>query len=103
MKVKKYIDVMGIAFKVLFVKQVDEEHNAGETDGAKRIIKISTTENPTEELKYSVLVHEYLHAVLYVTGQSERMGEKEEESLVLALEHALADKLKLELYEEVDE
>ena len=99
MKKKLYLDVMGIQFEVQYVKQVDEDHNAGETDGTKRTIKISTTQNPTEELKHSVLVHEYLHAVLYVTGQSERMGEKEEESLVLALEHALADKIRLELYE----
>ena len=99
MKKKQFVDVFGIPFEVQFVKQVDEEHNAGETDGSKRIIKISTTENPTEELRHSVLVHEYLHAILYVTGQSERLGEKEEEALVLALEHALADKVKLELYE----
>lgn len=100
MKKKLYVDVMNIPFEVQYVKQVDEEHNAGETDGSKRIIKISTTENPTEELKHSVLVHEYLHAVLYVTGQSERLGEKEEESLVLAMEHALAQIIRLELYEQ---
>lgn len=99
MKKRQFVDVFGIPFEVQFVKQVDAEHNAGETDGSKRIIKISTVENPTEELRHSVLVHEYLHAIFYVTGQTERMGEQEEEGFVLALEHALADKIKLELYE----
>ncbi len=38
---------------------------------------------------HSVLTHELLHAILFISGHSQKMEEKEEEALVMALESGL--------------
>jgi Zn-dependent peptidase ImmA (M78 family) len=88
---KQFVTVMGVAFEVKFKEKLTEDGDEcyGLTDGAARTIEISTALNKTEDMKASTLVHEYCHAVLYVTGQSETLTTEQEEGLVIAFEHAL--------------
>jgi hypothetical protein len=87
------VSVLGVPFTIEYVadlKASDGTTAMGETLGEERIIRICTTNNTTQELVESVILHEIVHAALYISGQSERLGDKHEESIVLALENALA-------------
>jgi len=77
---------MGVPFVVLYVKKVDSEDSHGETDGINRTIKLKLEDKTT--MLYT-MIHEYTHAVLHVTGQTERLTEEHEESIVVALEHGM--------------
>ena len=101
-----FLSVMGIPFEVQLKDKVivdgEKEECAGVTYGAYRRIEISREECKTEELMNSTLIHEYCHAVLYVTGQSETLSEEQEEGIVVAMEHAFSQQFTLTL-EEMEE
>jgi hypothetical protein len=82
------IPIMGIPFTITFPVKVDKKDNhVGESDGTERTIKVK--KSLTDDVKRSTLLHEILHSILYVTGQAENLTEKQEEAIVLALEHGL--------------
>lgn len=81
------ISIMGINFKIIH-KKLPKDHY-GETDLNKRQIAISSAITD-DDVYEDTLLHEIIHAVLGVTGQSERLEENVEESLVVALEHGLS-------------
>lgn len=83
-KLPSEVMVLGHLFRVRLVPDVED---LGSCTGHKRVITIS--EEQTQEQAESTLLHEIIHAALYVTGQSETLGEEREEGLVLAIEHAL--------------
>ena len=81
-------------FKVVYKTNMNSNGNplCGSMNGPMYSIEISTTENRTREEALSCLFHETLHAILYVTGQSDSIGEeKSEEGLVVALENFLGE------------
>ena len=88
MGIPEQVTIMGIPFTIKIVSKLA---NLGECDGPARIIKLKKGQKP-HELE-STLLHEIIHAILYVTGHSARIeGDEEsgdEEALVLALEHGL--------------
>jgi hypothetical protein len=87
------VNVLGVPFSIEYVadlKASDGDTVMGETLGEERTIRICTTKNKNQELVEAVILHEIIHAALYISGQTERLGDKHEESLVLALENALA-------------
>lgn len=85
---KDKIPIMGIEFKITYPVKIDKKDNdIGESNGAERTIKIK--KSLTDEVKRSTILHEIIHSILYVTGQSEGLSEKQEEAIVLALEHGL--------------
>jgi len=85
------VSVMGINFTLEYVDKVSHEgeHVSGLTQGSDRKISVSLTENSTKELRESTSFHELLHAILYVTGQSEMLTTEQEEALVVAVEHGV--------------
>jgi hypothetical protein len=89
---KQGVRVLGVLFEVNFSEKVLDDDGAdvyGTTDGPGRLISVSTTLNKTEDARSATLVHEWCHAVLYVTGLSEGLTVEQEEAIVIANEHAL--------------
>lgn len=87
------IKVCGVWFSIQYVEGlVDEKGEAmsGDCAPTTRKIRICTAQNDTPELIEATLLHEVLHAILFVTGQSQHLKSDREEGLVLALEHGLS-------------
>lgn len=77
------VTIGGVCFKVVLA----DCDGCGEFDATAETITISAGDSYGAQRK--TLFHEALHAALYVSGQSERLSPKQEESLVVALEHSL--------------
>jgi len=77
----------GIPFRVRVEKL--EEGNIGEMDGAARTISLSSLPEHKPLLK-ETLLHEYIHAILYVSGISQILEDRVEEGIVIALECQLS-------------
>ena len=94
-KLPTKVNIMGIAFAIKYVEVLEktEDDNYGEMCGAERIIKIK--KSLTNAQKFVTIFHETIHAVLYISGQSETLTDEQEEGLVLALEHGLWPLIKL--------
>ena len=75
-------------------KLVDESGNElfGLFDRDKLIIYISQSPHHDKE---STLLHEILHASLFITGQTETLEHEQEEAIVRAIEHSLLNLVKL--------
>lgn len=80
----KEVVVLGQAFKIRLMPAVDDD---GSCDGPRRLIQVS--EEQDQEAADSTLLHEIIHAALFVSGHAETLGNEREEGLVLVLEHAL--------------
>ena len=90
----KIVPIMGIPFTVTDPVKVDKkDKHVGESEGSARTIKVKKSLTP--EVKTATLIHEILHSILYVSGQSERLTEEQEEALVLALEHGIVQVMEL--------
>ena len=100
-KPKKCITLLGVPFEVIFQDKIDDDGDtvSGLCYGSGHRIYISTEENKTPEEINSTLLHECIHAILYVSGQSQLLKEDHEEGIVIALESALAPLISLELEE----
>lgn len=83
----------GIPFKVVEDKLDEDEH--GEMIGEMRTIRISS-EKSHQSTKWDTLLHEYLHAILYVSGLSQVLDEKMEEGIVITMECHLKHLIDLE-------
>ena len=70
-------------------KLVDESGNElfGLFDRDKLTIYVS--QSPHHD-KDSTLLHECIHAIFFITGQTETLEHEQEEAIVRAMEHALA-------------
>jgi hypothetical protein len=72
-----------------------EEHEDNEVsgytfvDGSTPYIKISKSQHTNMDGLMSTLLHECIHAAIRITGHLATVGERNEERLVIALEHAL--------------
>ena len=87
------------SYKIIYKEKVYQTPNS---DGGKEeisgacsqglnTIEISTTESYNKRLLFSTVFHEFCHAMLYVSGQAERLVEDgaQEEGLVIMLESYL--------------
>lgn len=92
--------ILGIPFEIRYKDQLVDDHY-GLCNGPERYIEIRN--GLDAKLTESVLLHETIHAILYVSGISEHLHvcgpshqyssiheSPMEESLVLALEHGLS-------------
>jgi len=90
-KLPTKVSILGVPFTIEYRTDLkcDGEDVMGLTTGSERKISICVSKNDSPEKIESVLAHEIMHAILYVTGHSETIDEKVEEAVVLALEHGL--------------
>lgn len=87
------VSIMGIPFSIEYKPDLRDEDNSevmGLTEGATHKITICSSKNKAPDELESVLIHEILHALMYVSGQSTLLDEKTEEAIVTALEHGLS-------------
>lgn len=92
----KKISILGQTFKIETVenmKDTDGSELLGLMTGHQRSIKLSS--NLTDANRDEVLLHEIIHAVLYISGVSNLLKDNIEESIVVALEHGLNGIYKL--------
>lgn len=82
------LNILGVPFKIE-VRAIDDENAVGETWGLQRKIYISETLDTRR--KWTVLVHEWAHAVMYVNGASSVLPEHVEEMVVQCIEHAFEE------------
>lgn len=85
------LPILGHDYKVLLEKTLglDDDGSVMEGLSSPYEIKIALDSNKTLELQESTLLHEILHSILHVSGQSNMLSEKQEEALVVAFEHGL--------------
>ena len=97
-KLPSHTDVMGKRWKVRQVETIgkneDDEDELGESDGSSFTITIAAKHHKSQAAVDSTLFHEEIHAVLFMTGQSELLDSKQEEALVVALENGLSTKYR---------
>lgn len=86
--------ICGVPHAVRYADQLKgeskEEVVYGYYHAHRHLIEISLKSNDTPEMVWRSLLHEALHAILHVTGQSEGLGGETEEALVIALENGIA-------------
>lgn len=82
------ISILGKSFEIRYTRKIDKDNSYGECDGPSRVIKIRS-DLEGEQLE-DTLLHEFLHGILYISGQSESLDQHQEEALVLALENGLS-------------
>lgn len=87
MKKPTKVTVMGIPFEVKHPQNVDKEKSYGETVGTERVIKVK--QSLEGDIFEATLLHEIIHGIFYVSGQTELMSEEQEEALTVALEHGI--------------
>lgn len=80
---------MGTTFRV--EKANLEEEVVGDTLGLYRRIRIS--DSLDNKKAWSVLVHEWVHAVMYINGVASVIPDEVEEIIAQSLEHALEELL----------
>lgn len=79
--------ILGYEFEIRYVDDMPDGQQ-GEMTGDYRLIKIDAAQKGEELL--ATVMHEIIHAALFLTGWSEKLGAEEEEGIVRALEHTLA-------------
>lgn len=89
-------NILGQQFTVEYVpqKQLDshDEDVHGQTLGFRKLIQIR--ESLTGDDLGATLLHEYLHAILHVSGWTYSLDDKVEEGIVTAIENGLWPILK---------
>lgn len=81
------ISVLGVNFKIVYPRKIDNDDSLGECEAGSRIIKIKA--GLSDELFEATLLHETLHAILALSGQAEHLKHDLEEGIVLAIETGL--------------
>ncbi len=82
---------MGVPFRIMWDYVFDNPEDMGDTDGHNRVIRIASHDGRREELASTVL-HEFMHAVLYVSGLEDTIdGYRKDldETTVRVMEHGL--------------
>ena len=85
------VTVCGYKFKVCTGTDLKEDGKEvwGTCDTDEKVITIDSS-RPIKEQR-QILLHEVIHAILFLTGNNEMLSEdgKQEEAIVIALEHGL--------------
>lgn len=90
-----YVEALGVQFRVelhddLDIGEIPDpelEPTWGDTVGHLRRIRVSAQQDTRRQ--WTTLLHEYMHAVLYVNGVSSVVDDKTEEIIVQSMEHAI--------------
>lgn len=91
-KLPSEVRVLGVKFRIEVADQLlddDGTQLCGQTDGELRSIRIS--EHQDTRRRWTTLLHECLHAALYVNGVAAKMSDELEEVIVQSLEHSLEE------------
>jgi hypothetical protein len=80
------VDTQGAVWKT------GDEIEFGETDIYEHKIHFNPKQSAVQ--MHSTRLHEYIHAILQVSGVNELLDEKSEEAVVKAIEHGLAPLIK---------
>lgn len=85
-----HVLVLGVPYQVemaesLGAAEEDEEPTWGDTVGFSRRIRINGNQDTRRQ--WTTLLHEYMHATLYVIGAN--LGDEVEEMVVQSLEHSI--------------
>lgn len=106
LKRPKKISISGIEYTIKYLPASKMNSDLGSADFSTRTIKILETLD--EDNASSTLLHEIIHVILYTSGQAEllgptgdEVGDRREESLVLALEHGLHSLVELKCQQNV--
>jgi hypothetical protein len=83
------VNVLGRPYSIRYVDQIDEEGAWGECAELEAIIKLSKDATCTEDRMESTLLHETIHAILYVGGVSQLLDTKTNEAITTVLENGL--------------
>lgn len=84
------VSILGVKFRVELTKL--DEGVVGDTVGLYRRIRIS--EDSDSKRKWTTLVHEWIHAALFINGVSSVIDENIEEIITQTLEHAIEEMLR---------
>lgn len=92
---RQYYTVLGKRVKIQYIDEIiaAEDGIFGDFNGATMTIRVRK-DLPKKELE-STILHELLHAILFITGQSFVLSSDTEEAFVRALEHGLIDLVEL--------
>ena len=99
-KLKKHpstIEIMGTIFTVRYLQVLKDEDGtnlSGDMNGNDRLIRINLSQHSHDEILERTLLHEIIHAVLHMSGQSEILKDSTEEAIVVALENGLSQLYK---------
>lgn len=88
------ITILGCTYKVEVTDLPDDEY--GETLGYERIIKIAKNHDVSNVQR--TLFHEAVHAALHTSGCTALLHEKQEEAIVMAMEHAFSDYIDMDKF-----
>lgn len=88
----EYIEAFGVRYRVTLNSELSklDVPLVGDTDGNLRQIRICSHQDSRR--KWTTLLHEYMHAILYVNGMSSALAESNEEFeeiIVQSFEHAI--------------
>jgi len=86
----KKVQVLGTSFRVDVVDLGDEL--AGDTLGFLRRIRISS--NSDCRRKWTTLVHEWIHAAMYINGVGSVVSNELEEIIAQSMEHVIEEMLR---------
>lgn len=94
----KTIQILGTEFRIEYTTKLPKD-DYGDTVGNDRVIRVKS--RLRGEIAKSTLIHEILHAIFHVSGQSEILAKHDEsgqleEALVVALEHGLTPIISLD-------
>lgn len=91
-KIPTEVKILGIPFKI---KIVDDLEDYGETNGPENVIKLN--KKFSRDKMESTLLHELVHAALYVSGLSQVLDDKMEEGIAICVENALNSVVEVKL------
>jgi len=86
------IKILGVKFTIKYM-DLSKEDLCGDCDVVRREIRISTHMSP--DIQVSTLFHECVHAALGVSGVANQLSEELEENIVVCIEHAFEESIKL--------
>jgi hypothetical protein len=86
MSLPETIQVLGVPFRIELV-EFEEEGQCGECHGLLRVIKISSALDTKRQ--WTTLVHEFIHATLFIMGAATEISDSMEECIAQSLEHSI--------------
>ncbi len=96
-RIPKSISIMGLSFQI---EKAPGSESSGECIGPDHLIRINTMDTDDPKMAQLILLHEIIHAILYVAGTSETLdgydeSGKLEEAICTAVTNGLTPLVKL--------
>jgi len=88
------VTILGVKVRVRYTSKTmyDDDDDEGDTElhGTFNADKMEIFVSTKSDIN-STLLHECVHAALYISGCTQRLSEKDEEAIVMAIEYGLRD------------